>query len=243
MRKTLAIAGLCLALVGCVTAQQQPQKTQAAIEHERINERLRAADAVTNKCSDEVKATGILARLFDEILHENASSPNKFKLITKEEFPSKDQIEYLKQAIPEYTKCRTHLIEGYATTPFQTVMLNNFNMHDEIYIKLMRADISIGKANEARANNISKFRSDWAKVSEDLGAKFRAMDESEMAGRRQAVAAMLPYLMQQQQNQQLQQQMLNQQQMQNIINSRPVLTAPTTTNCTTVGSQINCTSR
>ena len=242
MRKIIALSAVLL-LVGCETMQQQPQKLQAQIEHERITTKIRYADAAYKACNDAVKATGIQARLFEEILYEDDKAANKFKLMTKDELPSKDQVEYLKEVVPQLVKCRSYLIDGFAATPFQNVVVKYFNGQDEIYIKLMKSEITIGKANEERAKIVAQQRTDWNNKSAEMDARLRAMHESEMAGRRQAAAAMLPYLMQQQQNQQFQQQMLYQQQMQNIINNRPVLTAPTTTNCSTFGNQINCTTR
>jgi len=243
MRKFIVIFGCCLSLVGCETMQLQPQKSQAQIENERISSRTRAADAAYKVCSDEVKATGIQVRFYEEILYENENAANKFKLMTKNELPLQEQIEYLKETMPALTKCRTHIIDGYATTPFQTVALKYLNAQDEIYIKLMKSEITIGKANEDRSKIVAQQKIDWANAAAELDSRLRSMHESEMTGRRQTAAAMLPYLMQQQQNQQFQQQMFYQQQMQNIISNRPVMTAPTTTNCSSYGNQINCTTR
>jgi hypothetical protein len=243
MLKILVIIGCCVALVGCETMQQQPQKSQALIEKERISSKIRAGNAAFKTCIDEVKATGIHNRLHAEILFENENSTNRFDLMTKNEYPTKEQIEYLKELIPQIIKCRTHQVEGYASTPFQLVALKFYNSQDEIYLKLIKSEITIGKANEERAKNISQQKSDWSKASTDLDARLNAWHESEMAGRRQAAAAMMPFLMQQQQNQQMQQQLFYQQQMQNINNNRPIITSPTTTNCIRYGNQIDCTTR
>lgn len=242
MKRHLLTLSLFL-LAGCETMQQQPQKLQAQIEHERITTKMRAADSAFKACNDAVNATGIQKKLYEEILFENDKAANKFKLMTKNELPSKEQIEYLEEIIPALTKCRVYLIEGFSTTPFQNVVIAYFNAQDEIYLKLLKSEITISKANEERVKIMAQQRNDWNNASAEMDARLRAMHESEMAGRRQAAAAILPYLMQQQQNQQFQQQMLYQQQIQNVNSNRPILTTPSTTNCSTYGNQIHCTSR
>jgi hypothetical protein len=221
----------------------QTNKLQAQIEHERIMTKLRTTDAATKACGDELKATGINTKLYEEILYESDTSANKYKLLTKDEKPTKEQIEYLKDAIPTIIKCRVHVSSGYVGTPFLTPSLNYFNAQDAVYIKLMKSEVTISQANEERLRSIAQYKNEWTAASNEMDTRLRAMHNAEVEGRRQAAAAMMPFLMQQQQNQQFQQQMLYQQQMQNIINNRPILTSPTTTNCTTFGSQTNCTTR
>ena len=243
MRHSYFIIVFCLSLVGCETMQQQPNKLQAQIEHERIITKLRNSEAASKACNDALKATGVNTKLYEEILFEIDTSANKYKLMTKDEKPTKEQIDYLKDAIPTIIKCREHITNGYAGTPFLSVVLNYYNAQDAVYIKLMKSEVTIAQANEERARSITQYKNEWQLAGADLETRLRAMHNSEVEGRRQAAAAMLPFLMQQQQNQQFQQQMLYQQQMQNIINNKPTLTAPTTTNCTTSGSQTNCTTR
>ena len=243
MRSGLLIIFLCLSLAACETMQQRPDRLQAQIEHERILAKLRSADTAAKACNDALKATGVNTKLYEEILYESDTSANKYKLLTKDEKPTQEQIEYLKEAVPKITKCREHITNGYIGTPFLYAALNYFNAQDAIYIKLMKSEITISQANDERAKSLSQQKSEWAAASADMESRLRAMHNAEVEGRRQAAAAMLPYLMQQQQSQQFQQQMLYQQQMQNIISNKPIITAPTTTNCTSFGSQINCTTR
>jgi hypothetical protein len=77
--------------------------------------------------------------------------------------------------------------------------------------------------------------------------RWQAMDAQENADRSARAAILLPMLMQQQIQAQQQQNMYNQQ-MNQINNNRPVYvppayTPPVTTNCTTFGNQVQCTSR
>ncbi len=243
MRKLILIVGCCMALVGCETMQQQPQKSQAQIENERILSSLRNADASFKYCQEEAKKLDLYKRVYEEVFFENDESPNKFSMLANKNKPTNEQIELIKDAMPILTKCRSAVIDGHRSTPFLTVTLKYYNAIDAMYIKLIRGEMTIGDANEERVKAVAQRKVDWATTGNELDSRLRAMHDSEMSGRRQAAAAMLPYLMQQQQNQQFQQQMLYQQQMQNMMSNRPVMTAPTMTNCSTYGNQINCTTR
>ncbi len=243
MHKILAIAVCCLSLVGCETMQQQPQKSQAQMERDRIIESVKNGGISFNTCQQEVRKSELYRKVYEEIFFENDESSNKFSMLANKNKPTNEQLEMLKDAIPIITKCRTPTIEANRNTPFITTTLKYFNAVDAMYIKLIRGEMTIGDANEERVKATAQRRIDWENASNELDTRLRAMHESEMQGRRQAAAAMLPYLMQQQQNQQFQQQLFYQQQMQNIISNRPVMTSPTTTNCTTYGNQTNCTSR
>ena len=177
----------------------------------------------------------------EELIFENETSINRFSLMTKKEKPTEEQINLLKMAIPSATKCRQIIIDGLNSTPFQLVMLKYYNSLDSMYLKLMRADITIGDANEEKSKILASHKTNWAQANVELDDKIRALHNSEMEGKRQTAAAILPYLMQQQQNQQIQQQMIYQQQMQSMNANRTILVTPTTTNCTKYGNQINCT--
>jgi hypothetical protein len=243
MRNLTLIVGFCGSLIGCETTQQNQQKSQAAIEMEEIASTLRNADTSFKLCREEVKKSELYKRLYEEIFFETDESPNKFAMLSNNNKLTNEQIEYLKNAIPILTKCRSKLIDGQRHTPFQVVSLKYFNAIDAVYIKLIKGEMTIGDANEERAKASAQRKIDWANAGNDLDTRLRTLHESEMAGRRQAAAAMLPYLVQQRQNQQFREQMLYQQQMQDLINNRPVLTAPTTTNCSTFANQISCTTR
>jgi hypothetical protein len=243
MWKSIAAVFCCLNFVGCQTMQQQSNKTQGQMERDRVVDNINNGAAAFKVCMSEIVVNQICKRFSEEIVFENADSANKFALLTNNNKPTAEQIELIKEAIPFITKCRAKSIESLTGTPLLTGRLKYFNTLDEMYIKLAKGEISIGAANETKSKAIAQGKIDWANAWNDLDARFREMHDSEVSGRRQAAAAMLPYLMQQQQNQQFQQQMQYQQQMQNIISNRPVMTSPTTTNCSTIGNQINCTTR
>ena len=242
MQKIIFMTVCCLAMVGCQTMQQQPQQSQAQIEQGRIQTSLRTADANFKACQSEVEKSELYSRVIKEVFFEKDDSPNKFSLLANKNKPTSEQIELVKDAMPLITKCRATVLEGLRNTPFMVVTLKYYNALDAMYIKTIRGELTIGDANEEKVKASSVRKIEWEQAGIELDTKLRAMHESEMSGRMQAAAAMMPYLMQQQ-NQQFQQQMLYQQQMQNIMNNRPVLTAPTTTNCSTFGNQINCTTR
>ena len=243
MCKLLLVFVFCFGLAGCETMQQQPQKSGAQFEKERIIGTLQNADANFKVCSDEYKQSETYKRVFAEVFYESDESSNKFTMLANTKKPTDEQIELVKNALPTITGCRKILLDGYSNTPFLTVNLKYYNSMDAMLIRFIKGDISIGDANEERAKAAAQRKMDWANTSSEIDARLRTMHDNEINGRRQAAAAMLPYLMQQQQNQQMQQQMFYQQQMQNINNNRTILTSPTQTNCTTYGNQTNCTSR
>ena len=240
MYKLLAIIGCCIGLVGCETMQQQPQKTEGAMEKDRIISVLRRAEASFKTCQDEADKSELYKKAYEELFFETDESPNKYAMLANKNKPTDEQIELLKQSIPILTKCRTHLVDGYRGTPFVIPTLKYYNAVDAIYIKLLKNEMTIGDANEERVKAVAQRKIDWANTSTELDGRLRAMHDAEVQGRRQAAAAMMPLLMQQQQNQQFQQQMLYQQQMQNINNNRPIFTSPSITNCTRNGNQTNC---
>jgi hypothetical protein len=242
MIRFLSILTVMLTLLtGCET--MKPQRSQGQLEQERISKQVAAAFANGKPCVDAIKEKAEIKRLHDELLFDTENSPNKFTLMTKNEMPTDEQIELLKSTVPIATQCRQIVINGLNGTPFQVVMLKNFNALDALYLKMMKREISIGTANEEKNKILIEHKTNWAQASSELDSRLRAMHNSEMEGNRQAAAAMMPYLLQQQQNNQMQQQLFYQQQMQNINNNRPILTAPTTTNCMRYGNQIDCTTR
>ncbi len=241
MKIRILVFGVAILLTGCET--MKPQKSQAQFEQERISQQVAASFANAKPCLDEIKEKTEIKRMNEELLFESENSENKFLLITKNEKPNAEQIELLKNAVPSATKCRQIIVGGLNGTPFQVVMLKYYNALDVVYLKLMKGEITIGGANEEKSKILAEHKTNWAQATAELDGRLRAMHNSEMEGKRQAAAAMMPYLLQQQQNNQMQQQLFYQQQMQNINNNRPILTSPTTTNCSTFGNQINCTTR
>jgi hypothetical protein len=210
-------------------------KSYAEAENERINGRLIYANNKFNSCNNDIKNSAIAIRMRETILVDNDSSANKFSLLMNKNKLSTEQFEFVKDALPILSKCRQVVIEEQDNTPFQIVTLKYYNSMDEIYLKLLKGEITIGEANEAKLKALSQHKIDWTNVSNELQASLRTRHDSEMAEKRQAAATL--------QQQQFQRQMMYQQQMQNVFNNRPPITPTVTTNCTTLGNQINCTSR
>lgn len=232
MNRFVLIAFMMASIAGNSFAQS---KSFAEAENARINGRLIYADNKFNTCNNEIKNSDLAVRMRETILVDNDTSTNKFSLLMNKNKLSAEQFEFVKDAIPVLSKCRPVLIEEQGNTPFQIVTLKYYNSMDEIYLKLLKGEITIGEANEAKLKALSQHRIDWTNASNELQANLRTMHDSEMAGKRQAAATL--------QQQQFQRQMMYQQQMQNVFNNRPPVTPTVTTNCTTLGNQINCTSR
>jgi len=239
--KFLAALALLLTLVGCET--NRPIPTQAQNEDDRLSQQVVSARAAEKACADEMEKDQDYKRTYEEILYKRNDSPNKFDLMTNKYKLSEDQVDVLKRFIRLNVKCREVGIEALRGSPYLSVTLKIYNAFDATYLKLLKGEITIGEANERRAEAIMQAQADWEKVKGDVSARLNQMHNNEVNDRNQRAAAMLPYLMQQQQNQQMQQQLWYQQQMQAITNNRPVLVTPTTTNCTRLGDQVNCTTR
>jgi len=239
--KFLAALALFFALVGCET--NRPIPTQAQAENDRLSRQVASAREAEKLCVDEMEKEPDYKRTYDEIIYKRNDSPNKFDLMTNKNRLNEEQVEVLKRFVRISVKCREVSIAALSGTPYAAVQTKIFSAFDAMYLKLMKGEITIGEANERRAEAIMQAQAEWERASGDLGARLNQMHNNEVNDRNQRATAMLPYIMQQQQNQQMQQQLWYQQQMQAITNNRPVLVAPTTTNCTRLGDQVNCTTR
>ena len=235
--RTLVTLTLIVTLAAC---QTNSYKTQAHYEQERISLQLSTMQAQTKVCADAVKKNELVRKVSSEVIYYGDDSESKNTLVSKRSPPTAEQIELLKSALPHLTKCRAAAIEGTAGTPYQIAVLRLHNALDAIYIRLLKAEITIGDANEDKIRATSQHKIDMATATEQLNDRLNQMYSSEMEGRRQAAAAMMPYLLQKQQSQQVQQQQMYQQQMQSILNSRPIITPSTRTNCTRFENQIDC---
>ena len=228
MKQSLIILCLLLTLTGC-----QTNKSQSAADN--LNNRITNANNNLKSCVDDAKRDLQVARFYDEIIYEKEDSSNKYKLVALQEKLNDEQVEVLKQAITILSKCRQQMLSDMQGTPYQQTFVKYYNTTEVSYIKLIKKEITIGEANEEKVKAIAQQRSDWT----DVNNRLMAMQNADNESRRQAALMMFPYMMQQQQNQQL----INQQQLQNINNNRQLLTNPITTNCLTNGNQTNCTSR
>jgi len=240
MKRIIAGFLVTIAISGC---QTNPHPTQAHFERDRISQQLSTSLAESQICLDKAKENETVRRYFAEIMYYNDESANKHSLITNPLLPTQDQIEVIKGALPHLTKCRSSAVDGTIGTPYQVAILKLFNAMDAIYIKLLKTEISIGAANEGKSRAIAEHKMDWATATTEVNNRINNMYNTEMEGRRQAAAAMMPYLLQQHQNYQNQQQLMYQQQLQSILNSRPAITPPSRTNCTRYGNQIDCVTR
>lgn len=247
MARLLSIVLLSAILTGCVTpGPVVPAKTQTQIDAEQVAEKFKVGKSKHDSCKETQKASPTYIRFRSEIISDPTDA-NRFNLITNSAYPTSEQVEFLKRAMPEITQCRKYRLEATTGTPIWSVEMKMINSLDDLYIKLMKQEVTIGEANTRALQIYREVEAEWNKALDGMREKFHRDQNDEIQARRQAAAAMLPYLMQQQQQQQnlllLQQQSMYQQQMQSIINNKPVLTSPSTTNCTTFGNQINCTTR
>ena len=239
--KLIPTLTVVIALAGCET--NRPIPTQAQAENDRVSQRVASTRAAEKSCADELEKDPEHKRVSDEIIYKRNDSPNKFDLMTNKNKLSEEQVELLKRFVRLSSKCREVSIAGLSGTPYAAVQTKIFSTFDAIYLRLLKGEITIGEANEKRADAIAQANIEWERATGEINTRLSQMHNNEVNDRNQRAAAMLPYLMQQQQNQQMQQQLWYQQQMQAITNNRPVVVAPTTTSCTRIGDQVNCTTR
>jgi hypothetical protein len=236
--KNKLILVFSLMAAGCET--MGPMKSQAQIEIERINGQIRQAVADGDKCNDDIRRSPLVSRFTSEILYDEINPSSRLELITNKSQLTDEQLQLVKSAYPSIIRCRPIWERGLSGTPFFGIYQKYNIAIDSIFVELSKREISIGEANEKKVKAVEARIANIARAESEWNNSLQLMHNSEIDQRRQATAAMLPFLMQQQQNFQMQQQLLYQQQIQNIYNNKPPLTSPTTTNCYTLGAHINC---
>jgi hypothetical protein len=188
---------------------------------------IQKAMADVSQCTKDIAEYPATKSFYSDIFFLKDDSPNKFDLLSSSNRLSDQQKSTMKEYLTLSAKCRGVSIQGLSGLPQQASIINFYNSLDVIYLRLIKDEITIGEANQLRVKATSEMRENFIKTTE-------AVNQAEA----QRAALLMPFLLQQQQIQANQQQQLYQQQMQ-IINNNKVYN----TNCTSIGSSTNCTTR
>jgi hypothetical protein len=220
---------------GCET---MGNKTGAQMERDRILGLLKKSDADYIICSSANLQTNAYKKFYSEIFIEKEDSPNKFDLLTSKNKLTVNQKEILKEVVVLGGKCRQASLQPLNGLPYQLLKMQLYNSMDEIYLKLLKDEITIGQANEAKVKVLMEAKVSWSKETAELNERLQNSHNQEVNNAQRRAEIFMPYLMQQQLIQQQQQQNFYQQQMQQIINNRPI-----NTRCNTYGNTIDCITR
>jgi hypothetical protein len=224
--------------------------SQAGIEFDNLKNGFAKVRAETTACGDSVNATDPGKVVASQIMFAKPESPNKYDLLTNNSKLNDFQKNSLKEFLVLNQKCREIFMRGVSA--LHGGIANNQRIYyakiDAVYVALLNGDFTIADANKAKEKAIAEARSMEQAIQDQDRQRWQAMDAQENADRSARAAVLLPMLMQQQQIQAQQQQNIYNQQMNQINNNRPVyvppaFTPPVTTNCTTFGNQVQCTSR
>jgi len=235
MRKLILMFILTAFLSGCET---MGNKTGAQLESDRITNLISTSNNDSKLCNSANSQTNAYKVFYSEILFEKDDSPNKYDLLTSKNKLTTNQKEILKEFLVFNAKCRQAAMQPLNGLPHQIVQIQYYNLMDDVFLKLLKDEITIGQANEAKIKINIESLTNWRKVNEDLGARLQNSHNQEVNNAQRRAEIFMPYLMQQQLIQQQQQQNFYQQQMQQINNNRPI-----NTRCNTYGNTIDCTTR
>jgi hypothetical protein len=244
--KSIALIIAAMSLSGC-----QTNMSQAGIEFDNLKNSFAKVRGETDVCFESVYATTDAGKVVaSQIMFAKQESPNKFDLLTNNSKLNDAQKSSLKEFLAVSQRCRDILLRGISS--FHGAHANNQRLYysklDAIYVALLNGDFTVADANKAKEKAISELQSMAQDIHNQDRQRWQAMDAQENADRSARAAILLPMLMQQQQIQAQQQQNMYNQQMNQINSNRPVYvppayTPPVTTNCTTFGNQVQCTSR
>jgi hypothetical protein len=244
MIKLIVVLLAALSLSGC-----QTNMSQAGIEVDNLKQGYARIQSQTKACVDSVEATDAGKVFTSQILFARPESLNKYELLTNNSKLNDPQKSALKEVLLLNQACREINMKGLSA--LHGAHANNQRLYnskiDAVYVALLNGDFTIADANKAKEKAIGEYLSMQEAINSQDRQRWQAMDAQENADRSARAAILLPMLMQQQIQAQQQQNMYNQQ-MNQINNNRPVYvppayTPPVTTNCTTFGNQVQCTSR
>ena len=154
----LAFIG-ALALAGC---QSTTGPDQASAEGKTDKQRFIEADRVATECSAKSFATPSGQVVSQQIIFLSRDTATNEKLMASTSRLSGQQKLALREYLAENLKCREAFFAGLDGTAYYAVFARYFNTMDDVYVKLLTDQITIGQANAAKAKAI---RDNAAEVS------------------------------------------------------------------------------
>ncbi len=243
--KLIGVLLAALSLSGC-----QTNMSQAGREFDNLKQGFEKIQSEARTCSDSVNATSAAKIVTGQIIFDKPDSPDKYELLTNNSKINDLQKNALKEYLTLIPQCRGAYMQGLRSLHggYANIAQQYYSKLDAIYVALLSGDFTIADANRAKEKAYAEDLNMRQAIHNQDRQRWQAMDAQENADRSARAAILLPMLMQQQQIQAQQQQNMYNQQMNQINNNRPVYvppayTPPVTTNCTTFGNQVQCTSR
>jgi hypothetical protein len=154
--KVIKRAGLTL---GFVLAFWASHATAQQDYLSRFNAQLKSTRAAVEACVESIKDDPRVIRFRDEFV-PHLDGPNRYSLLGSINKLNPEQKNFMQEALPFLTKCRSVHVEGEAGLPVQPITVESYRRLDLIYGRLLRGEITIGEAN----NEIDKSNEEvWGK--------------------------------------------------------------------------------
>jgi hypothetical protein len=204
--------------------------TRAQIQFQQIQQQAQETARISKACGEQAKASDVGKRLQRIlIMSENDPAALEKMMIDRvaSEAERRDFIDYNNMIQP----CRTQLIEGYSKVHplFVNFWAKSFAENDEMGLKIVKGDITLGEAN-AWMNKITPLRRQaFFDAGREVDRQLQSAHVNELQHRAAAGAALQQWSYQQQLLQQNQQ----------IIKT---LNRPIQSNCYFIGNNVSCTS-
>lgn len=228
-QNVFTIVALALVLSACATqAQRQLQQT--------ANQLTVANDAAT-ACYNKIKSVEAFQRLSKRFIMKK-DEPGKLTKMAIEDYASKQEKEALIAYSAIEQECRSVALQEYGKVHPEYVILaaKLFTAMDGTRVKILKDEITVGKANQEAAQRRTEFDGEWHQIGQRITSQLQSAHQYEMQRRQAAAQALQTWSYQQEQLNYQRQQLYNQRQTINSLN-RPIMT-----NCAYFGSTLSCTS-
>jgi hypothetical protein len=205
-----------VAVVGCAT-QAQRRSTQ-------INNEVQTAVSEAQSSLAQIKKTGAFRRLQDRYILDAFNEKESVRKMLITEYASEQDRADLLALNAIYQDPRRKVIEHMTNVDprFGTLFAAHYSKSDLITVATVKGELTIGERNAKVMEAYHQFMEKFTALAQEVQAGLQASHSEELASRQAAAQALQQWS--------IQQQMLNQ------------MNRPTQTNCTWLGSTLNCTS-
>jgi len=138
-------------LVGC---QSTKGPEQGGAEGRSDRQKFVDADRVASECSATSFATPSGKIVSQQIIFINRDGAANDQLMTSTSRLTGPQKLALREYLAENLKCRETFFAGLDGTTYYAAFARYFNTMDDVYVKLLTDQITIGQANAAKAKAI-----------------------------------------------------------------------------------------
>ena len=232
-RSALFAVALALFLSACAT--------QAQRQHQQLSDQLKVASNAISNCEDKTKYSETIQQMSQRFILYG-DDPNKLAKMAVDEYATKQEKENIIAYSILAQECRSITLQEYGKVhpEFVTLFAKRFVEQDSLRLKVLRDEITVGKANEKAEQQAISMNAKWATAWQHITSQLQSAHQDEIQQRQAAAQALQAWNYQQQQlniqRQQLYNQQLYNQQLINTMNK------PIYTNCTYVGISLSCTS-